>query len=269
MQKTEIDWEDERMFKNSWPGACVFGGQAPQEEDLSLPKTRLRFFMRFTELFHLRRSERGPTCVGVHDASLWKHVAAFYGYKSEKTHQGRHGCGDNQISRQRGWEASKWDGDSHTTLWFTALWSAGIQRLPSEAQIHEWLYFGSRTDTHSQICQPFLWSQGVIPAETAGVSAPGGLSDVHRHRPLWSLCIYAFDRHPHKCLWTHTSVLVAVVLISRSICTRLEITTSLAHISMSLLTFPQCPMVPVHVCVCVYARARVWKRAANLEDVRI
>lgn len=59
------------------------------------------------------------------------------------------------------------------------------------------------------------------------------ISPTHTHAQMWR--------------WTHTSFPVESVLISRSICTRQEITTSLAHINMSLLSFPQCPRVPVRV----------------------
>lgn len=67
----------------------------------------------------------------------------------------------------------------------------------------------------------------------------------------------------HMCQWTHTSFPVALVLISRSICTRQEIMTSLTHINMSLLAFSQCLRVPVRVlsvlvCVCVFRERELW-----------
>lgn len=83
----------------------------------------------------------------------------------------------------------------------------------------------------------------VPPAETVEVSAPGGVHELHIRAPLSGLQISTFDRHPHERPHLDPCCLGA------NVSPRLEITTSLAHISMSLLTFPRCPIVPMHACV--------------------
>lgn len=130
----------------------------------------------------------------------------------------------------------KRDGDSSKTLSFTALWSAGIQLL-LKGERHEWMYFGSRTDAHSQLCQAPLRGQCVFPLQRPWRSV---LQEV------CMTCTYAqfsFDRHPRERPHLNPCCLGA------NLSPRLEITTSLAHISMSLLTFPRRPIVPMHACV--------------------
>lgn len=55
------------IFKTPVFGTCVLTRLLQKRH---FPKTLLCFlgsFMRFAELFHLKRSERGPACVGVSD----------------------------------------------------------------------------------------------------------------------------------------------------------------------------------------------------------
>lgn len=136
------------------------------------------------------------------------------------------------------------------------------------------VHLGSRTNTHLSA----LWrrSECLPVGRTAG--GEGGQSSrgsgaaqrwewhTNRHKytqpsnisppaPVFHTVVVATSSHIspththiHMWWWAHTSFPVALVLISRSICTRQEITTSLAHINMSLLSFPQCPCV--YMCVC-------------------